>query len=516
MRRVSAATILRILTPVGIVATGVGVFLLFGQKPPPPPPPAVDDPAVLVETAPAEAFDGSFALQVDGVALPVRRINLAAEVQGRIIGKSPQARGGRRVDAGTPLFEIDPTDYLLQVEQLQAQLRQATEQLAAVDVDIANTQSLVELAEEDQQLARRSLDRARDLNGRNAVSDTELDEARRQELSSRNALLSLQNQLRTLQQQRRTQQAARDLVAVQLKQAQADLARTRIVSPIAGTVVEDQVEVDDHVRPGDVLIELSDNSQMEIRCSLTVDQLFWIWLADTGGKSSPDGSTGAAAEEKFLPPAGSGPVSSGGGVSGDARLELPRLPVTVLYRLGGRQIEWDGILSRYEGSGLDAQTRTVPCRILVSDPTQGRIREQSGSGRNSGMPPIRIFSGMYVELRIPITVPVPLVKVPLAAVRPGSSAKAARQVWVRRDRELRIRTVEVARLEAGFALIHAASGGVQPGDRVVVSPLASVRDGMPVREASDDPFSPAAGTAVPVRDTATGGTPVPEQQGKGG
>ena len=517
-----AGLLLKIVTPVAIVAAGVGSLLVFGRKPEPPAPPQTSDRGALVETASVESFDGAFKLRLDGVALPIRRIKLAAEVEGRITGKSDAARGGRSVAPETPLFEIDATDYQLEVERLQAQSKQADEQLAAVDVDIANTEELLTLAVEDQALAKRSLDRTIDLSSRNAISETELDEAKRHELTSRNALQTLRNQLSTQMQQRRTQQAACNLVAVQLKQAQADLARTKIVSPINGSVVTDHVEIDDHVRPGDVLIELSDNSQMEIRCSLTVDQLFWIWLA--GGSAGPRPAVSGFEEPGGLQRADSSgllllpDVSSGAAPSPNistttatppatASLELPRLPVFVVYEFAGQLVEWDGVLSRYEGSGLDAQTRTAPCRILVPEPTKPRVRAAAGQRDTTAVTPPRMFSGMYVDIEIPIATQVPLLKLPLEAIRPGDSVRSGRKVWVERDGKLSVVDVKLARVERDHALIHEQPIGLHPGDQVIVSPLASVTEGMALRETDNDPFTEAA---VPKVEAAS------KEQPKGG
>lgn len=521
-----AGILLKLLTPAAIVAVGVGSLVLFGQKPKPSSPLAGDS-RVLVETEAVEDFGGAFTLRLDGVALPHRRIKLGAEVEGRITEKSPHARGGRHVEPGMPLFEIDATDYALGVERLQAQARQSTEELAAVDVDIANTEALLTLAVEDQALAKRQLERATDLNSRNAISETELDEASRQELASRNSLQSLRNQLSTLKQKRRTQQAATELVNVQLKQAQADLARTKIVAPISASVVTDHVEIDDHVRPGDVLIELSDNSQMEIRCSLTIDQLFWIWLA--GDTIAPQGvnarfesatattrPSGASPQVRqsapLLPNLSSGlpdsaPKRSGSTpgllqLSQSERIEIPPLRVLIVYEFAGQTVEWDGILSRFEGAGLDAQTRTAPCRVLVKEPTRARVRASS-SGPAAAIPPPRIFSGMYVDIEIPILTRAPLLKLPLDAVRPGEAAGSGREVWVVRDGKLSIVNVEVARIEPDYALIYARKSGLRAADRVIVSPLASVSDGLQVREAVDDPFDESASGNAP-RKTATG------------
>jgi multidrug efflux pump subunit AcrA (membrane-fusion protein) len=83
---------------------------------------------------------------------------------------------------------------------------------------------------------------------------------------------------------------------------------------------------------------------------------------------------------------------------------------------------------------------------------------------------------MYVKVRIPIDASVPLLCVPLSAVRPRG------EVWVVREGRLAIVPVEVARKENDMALLRMTHEGLQAGERVITSPLAAVETGMPVRD----------------------------------
>jgi multidrug efflux pump subunit AcrA (membrane-fusion protein) len=111
----------------------------------------------------------------------------------------------------------------------------------------------------------------------------------------------------------------------------------------------------------------------------------------------------------------------------------------------------------------------------------------------AAVPPPRMFSGMYVDIEIPIATQVPLLKLPLEAIRPGDSMRSGRKVWVDRDGKLAVVDVKVARVERDHALIHGQPTGLHAGDQVIVSPLASVSEGMALREPGDDPFAESAG-----------------------
>ncbi len=136
----------RVIAPLAIVAAGIGGLMVLGQRPDPPTRPPDATSGVMVETNVAQEFAGTFDIEVEGVAVSYRRVTYSAEVAGRVTYASPSGRGGEYVERGTRLFEIDQTDYALDVQRLQAQLAQAQANLAEAAFDITSTESLIALA----------------------------------------------------------------------------------------------------------------------------------------------------------------------------------------------------------------------------------------------------------------------------------------------------------------------------------------------------------------------------------
>ena len=84
--------------------------------------------------------------------------------------------------------------------------------------------------------------------------------------------------------------------------------------------------------------------------------------------------------------------------------------------------QWRGHLSRYEGIGLDAQSRTVPVRVMVDNPRDVKRNGQPISEEgNGGLP--ALVRGMFVDVKIQTQPKRALVLLPKLAVRPGG------QVW---------------------------------------------------------------------------------------
>lgn len=83
-----------------------------------------------------------------------------------------------------------------------------------------------------------------------------------------------------------------------------------------------------------------------------------------------------------------------------------------------------------------------------------------------------------MTVRIPIDSPVPSLQVPAESIRPGE------QLWVARDGKLRVVTISLVCVDGDTALVRQEGGLLKAGDEVIVSPLASVRDGMNITTAA--------------------------------
>ncbi|APZ95068.1 Colicin V secretion protein CvaA [Fuerstiella marisgermanici] len=454
MRKDQVKTAINIVVSLIVLVAGFVGLRIFGQKPEVPTQDAkAEDTGVPVETAKVSAWNRPFNMTIDGEASTYRIVTVGSEVEGRIVKKAEAARSGTYIRKGDLLFQIDSEKYQLEIDRLRAQLQQADEEISAVAVDLENTASLISLAEEDLKLQNNQMERMRILLAKRTANETEVEAAMKQELVARNALQSLKNQKKSLQQRAKTEAADKALVQAELDRAELDLKRCTVTSTLEGRIVDDIVEEGDHIQSGDDLVHISDGSRMEIKCQLRGEELAWVW-------------TQAVAPDKNANPALADP------------LNLPPVPCEVAFEFEGVETIWDGYIARLEGTGIDRDTRTFPCRVLVEEPHKSRIND-SGGGRPVVSPPT-LLSGMYVNVRIPIQSISPLLKLPLEAVRPGG------QIWVDRGGKLDVVEVSLAHSEGDMALVRQSGSGLSDGDRVIVSPLVSVRDGMKVTSTTQE------------------------------
>ena len=463
-----------------IVGVGVAAVALMGRKPGVAEKEGGADSTVLVNTVPAVSWTDGFSLVVDGEASSRRVVSIGSEVEGRILRR--RKRSGNFVEVGDLLYEVDSTKYVLDVRRLQAQLSQATAELDAIDIDLRNTMALLELAQRDAAIQSRQVQRMETLRAKGATDDVTVEAAQVRELTAHNTVQTLKNSISTFEQQKKTKSAALELVAAQLERAQLDVKRCQIRATVAGRIADDTVEEGDFVKQGQILVRISDRSQMEVKCFLKPDDAFAVFKQQNRTDLVPTRDDEWFRLMNLFAYSNLVPVSSPLSVStapfwmvpapdhsGDP-VSFPRIPCSVSFEVDGVESEWLAFIDRLEGTGIDRQTRTVPCRILVPFPNQ-LINEPSQDPTQMRL--ASLLSGMFVKVRLPLEAG-PLVQIPLSAIRQGNN------VWVRRKDKLKILPVRIVHIDGDRAFIE--EGLVDAGDRVVVSPLVSVVNEMEVKE----------------------------------
>ncbi len=173
-----------------------------------------------VEVEAAEIRTVSSRVKATGEITPEKRVDISAKVVGEII-KLPVVEG-QEVGAGQLLLEIERDLYVSARDQARAALRQAEVSVRRQEVQLAN--------------AALNLRRTRELIDDGLVSQEALDSA---QLALDTAEVELEAQQQTVEQYRSA-----------LQRTQDDLARTTILSPMDGTIIQLNAEQGETVVPG--------------------------------------------------------------------------------------------------------------------------------------------------------------------------------------------------------------------------------------------------------------------------
>jgi len=215
--------------------------------------------------------------------------------------------------------------------------------------------------------------------------------------------------------------AERDAAAAEIERAELDLERTRIVAPYAGRVLARSVDDGQFVNRGTAIGRIHGIESVDVALPLGTRQQTWLQLPTES--SSPN--------------------------------------VEIATERGGRTLRWTGKLTRIEG--IDEATRQLMVVARIDAPWADPAA------------PLRI--GEFVEALIAGQVLEQVFVIPRVALREEN------EVLIIDDAdELHRRQVVVAWSDDD---VVAVTDGLQDGDILVLTPLATVVDGTPVRATID-------------------------------
>tara|TARA_A100001037_G_scaffold301299_1_gene330482 strand:+ start:1122 stop:2282 length:1161 start_codon:yes stop_codon:yes gene_type:complete len=203
-----------------------------------------------VRTVTVEASDQRITLRAHGIVTPVRRVTIAPEVTGLVIGHHPALIPGGSLQEGEELFSIDPT---------------------LVELNIKESQAAVTRAEASLEEARRKTVEAERLSVEKVIANSDL---------------------ASIQAEERIQRAELQRLRVALERSQAMLHRHRVLAPFNSVVLNESVEIGQRVNPGFEAATLAGTDAFWVNAVVPVDQLQFIKLPDAD-------SPGAHAEVYF-------------------------------------------------------------------------------------------------------------------------------------------------------------------------------------------------------------------------
>ena len=263
---------------------------------------------------------------------------------------------------------------------------------------------------------------------------------RLREMEARN-LISATDVETGMRAERVTEAALADARAA-LNQAELDLSRTEVLAPFAGLVRGEQVDPGQFVSRGAAIARLYAVDYVEVRLPIADQQLAYL----------------------DIPPMQRG------------ELDAANAPeVTLSANFAGQRYKWRGTIVRTEAE-IDMRSRMVNAVARV------QTTDDAFNDPEYVPPPV----GLFVEAEIQGRSADNVVIVPRSVIRNGNQV-----LVVDEDDRLRFRTVSIARIYGDDAYID---GGLQKGERVCLTVLQAVTDGMRVAVIEDETV-PAPGVA---------------------
>ena len=414
---------MRILICVLILAAGVlGMTKLASLKKPPAEKDVTERPlqvkAMVVETKNIPIFITGY-----GEARPLTEVVIAPEVSGRVVAVHPRLHTGETIPSGETLFQIDSRNYQAAVDEARAasdQLRNAVKRLKkqyAADLERLAT------LKRNQELARIEFDRLYRLFEKDKVgtrSGVENAERAYNNATDQVDQMNLALELYPLQ----IKEAESGLASAEarLSLARTNLNRCRIRAPFNGRLKTVALEKGQYVSPGQQVLTLADDSNLEIQVPLdSRDARQWLQFAQPFSRPDTAWFSG-----------------------------LEPVPCQIRWTEDKSGHAWIGRLHRIVK--FDQKTRTLTVAV--------RINGSEISSRDSARLPL--VEGMFCEIRIPGKTLKNVIVLPRQAVSFENT------VHVAVDSRLKTISVTVARIEGELAYI---SGGLDSGAVVITTRL---------------------------------------------
>ena len=328
--------ILRIALPVLILAAGLGGMNLLVMSKPAREPLGAEEQSWPVAATAVEPGTATPQLVLYALVDSPRVTRLSSAVTANV--ETVDVLEGQRVSPGDRLVALDDREIRLVLAQRDAELAGFEADLEHETLRHRNNLAALEHEKKLLALARRAVERARDLAERKVGPEASLDQARREE---ERQLLSLeQRRLAIREHESRRKQIEAKLARARAQQSQAmlDLERTRVYPPFGGRITDVLVSPGDRVRPGDRLLVMFDSQMLELRAQIPLRYLAAVRTAlgrgeTLGARAVVDGQAVRAVLHRLTARVGRG---SGGAdglfrvTEGNAWLQIGRTVELVL------------------------------------------------------------------------------------------------------------------------------------------------------------------------------------------
>ncbi len=375
-----------------------------------------------------------------GLAGPRRVWQAIAEVKGAIVAIHPQLESGELIKADTVLLKINPADYELSVAGLKANIGEIRARLRELVAEEKSQNASLKIENHSLTLARQSLERLRNLSGKNVVSPDAVDREERKFLQQKQVIQRIENAIAQIPARREALEAALAVHDANLNQANLDLQRTVIRAPFDCRLGEVRLGKGQHLNTGQQLFEAHGIAAVEVEAKFRPEQMRSL--------ISP------RKRLQFRP-----------GITMEKLRDLFDLTVTIRLRSGNWETSWPAQFDRIRET-VDPRTRVINVVAVVDSPYEKII---------PGVRPA-LVRGMYCEMELRASPQPDTIVLPRGAIRDNIVC------LVDKNQRLQTRKVEIASTRDDLVVIKS---GLVGGETIIVSDPTPAIEGMLVESVTD-------------------------------
>lgn len=445
-----------------LLIIGLGVYAKIQLTAMWEPPPLAELPPskVRVEVKVAQPEDCPVTITGYGEVHALDSLAVTPKVAGKIVYLHPDLEVGKIIPKGELLYRIDQRDYLAAQAQGRAQIERLEIMVQALNQQYASDKNRLE-----------TIKRARDIALEEFNRDSTL--LKEQDVGSKSMVNLSEINYRKAQDAFDQVQQAIDLYPLRIKEAEAGLRagrsalemanlaleRTEEFAPFNARVQHKQIELDQAVAPGLIVLLLADDRTLEVSVPLdSRDARLWLPFTEEDKSDSPNW---------FRP--------------------LAPAPCTLSWT-EDPSVTWAGTLNRVER--FDPMARTVTVAVRVEQDTSAKEPQK-----------LPLVEGMFCNVAISGIQMTSVYRLPSASVSFEGMA------FVAEGDRLRRVNVNIVRSQDEETFVDS---GLKPGDLVVVTRLVDPAPGILLEYDLPEGYTPAEtkdSTASADSESATAPSP---------
>ncbi len=218
--------------------------------------------------------------RVVGTVMPIQKSTVGTAVDGRVVEYLVNV--GDRVHARQPLARLRTGTLEIELKAAQAELTLRTEELRELQngsrpEEISEARARMLAAQAIRKNSKTRLNRLQQLFQRQAVNETDLDDAREQSEAASQTLQALESSLQRIEAGPRAETIAQAQARVALQESQVELIEDRIrkftvFAPFDGYVTAEHTEVGEWVSSADPIAEIIALNRVEVPCNVPAEQ----------------------------------------------------------------------------------------------------------------------------------------------------------------------------------------------------------------------------------------------------
>jgi len=374
-----------------------------------------------------------------------------SEVSGRLVYRHPQLETGRLLAKDTLLLEIDPLEYQLKLAQAQANLNATQTKLTRIDKEARNLATSLQTEQKKLTLVQQEYQRQKILKEKNLISLSAIESQQQALLTQQKLVHDLESAFELLPDDTKVTVAQLSVDQAQLEDTQRQLDKTRLLLPFDARIAEVNVEQDQVVTLGSLMLVAYQLGQIEVEAQMSLKSMNTL-------RRSIENSTVAAQLNS---------------------IEDLQLEASVSFMNGDIQYQWPARVTRVaETVNPDQATVGVYLEVDQAFPELQLLERER--------PPLT--KGMFLSAHIQGYTSAQFVV-------PEKALHGDRIYLMNADNTLQIETVQVLfRCAEGVAV----TGNLNEGDQLVLNDLIPAIPGMSLRTAKADSGS---GVAVQTAET---------------